>query len=101
MKREGQIGVPIDPGEVSNVFMLQLPISTEIKSASFQSENGDYLLLIHYIADEDNFHAKFKEFKFKTTRYSSSEDICSKDSKSIHLCSIPEGLYTYGVFYAP
>lgn len=101
MKREGQLGVTIDPGESSNDFTLSLPVSTKIQSASFQAENGDYLLFIHYIAAEDNSHSQFKEFKFKTKRYSPSEEISSTDSKTIHLCSICEGLYTYGVFYTP
>lgn len=101
MKRKGQLGVPIDPGEASTVFTISLPISAEIQSASFQADNGDYLLFIYYIANEDNSHSRFKEFRFKTKRYSSSEKISSKDHQTIHLCSISEGLYTYGVFYTP
>lgn len=101
MKREGQVGIPIDPGDTSNSFTLCLPIGAKILSASFKADNGDYFLLVHYIANEDNSHATFKEFQFQTMRYASSEEIISKDHQSVHLCSIREGLYTYGVFYTP
>ena len=101
MKRKGQVGIPIDPGDTSNVFTLSLPVGSEILSASFKVDNGDYLLLVHYTADEDNSNASFQEFHFKTMRYASPQDIGSQDHQSIHLCSIREGLYTYGVFYTP
>lgn len=101
MKREGQLGVPIDPGEVSNVFTLFLPESAAIKSASFQSDNGDYILIIHYVANEDNSNTTFKKFSFKTMRYMSSMEVAPKDHQFVHLCSVHEGLYTYEVFYTP
>ena len=100
-KREGNIKVPIDPGEVNDFFTLQLPVGAEIRSASFASDNGDYFLVIHYMAYEDNRHSQFKEFRFETKRYFPSEEISSSDSKTVHLCSLREGLYTYGVFYTP
>lgn len=101
MKRNGQVGIPIDPGDTSNVFTLYLPVSSEILSASFKSDNGDYFLLVHYMANEDNSNASFKAFHFETMRYTSSDDFYSKEHHSVHLCSIREGLYTYGVFYTP
>ena len=100
-EREGNIRLPVDPGEVSNVVTLSLPVSANIKSASFQADNGDYLLIIQYTADEDNSNSPFKDFRFETKRYFPSEEIFSTDSKTRHLCSIREGLYTYGVFYTP
>ena len=49
MKRTGQIGVSIDPGDTSNSFILLLPEDAEILSASFTCDNGDYFLLVNYI----------------------------------------------------